>query len=1154
MTDDELRDLQQILQRLVSRDSIHRVINLYKNSYSQGFVLYAATWLQRNSSGRPDWSGVLSSIAASDLELPERYELVRNGLKLWGLNVHSTKSTKRYLDTLACQGGFPRSDLLKESSSQIDKYFEKVLRYFEQFQHSVSLQEVAHRQLSELPITLQQDAFADLVSSLIERLLDWKTQFGLGDVNDALKVLDNHHTPWRNELPFLVMDDEAETLIEKLLRRTSQLKRREQNPVRVRRQLIPVGDNYRLIAQIYVAKDIHPQDLERQFKRSTLPSSFLLSTNTANGNQFKTASFDLRTGPSDEWQVISHERTVSDLIAADELRFIIKSEGKHILDGTYYRGEPLEPEIPWVFEISGSSLNYLGQGSVTSSKDRLIVVSKSRPSPSNEFASVRDDGALIDTNLRVYEISGHVEVKALAGSYRIQSQSSENREFSVRVDTLEYTDVEASKPVYLGPPVINIFKNGDTQVVPRDQFYWHAEGANSLIGLNSPLALGSGAIIWQRDGQLLWEKRCVLLPIGFKPEVIRESGTRFKLIIHNAKKPEIGMPPDYENWLEGRPSYEANELQVNFVAKDPDANQIELNLVWRNEIVSQCRLGFLISFKFATLKDRRGNPYNVLERGGLTIDDLPNLQLAVRSEAAVTEVELTAALMSIRNSANEPRHLVTDRRAITSTWVDGKLIIRGNQLSDFSEGLLSLTDQLETFLKFELWVNREPIAHDIPDLYHYKHDPKFAVVNGVEVFTLIPTPTLTSLDDPVLYLSPIWDFNREPIELRPQDTQANTWYFHLPAENSLEYGPWLIWGPAQLSVRPRLKKYSVPPTKRDPTQLGVLGAKLISALDLTQDEEPYVEKLQPNTLPYRVKYLDPKDGSSLRGLNNSIKNVGQNIYHPDWKYFDGLIEYIDSLDPLALYAMTSLQRNHRALVALLFRYPDHFHSMWKLAPRLGLSWYSIAPQLWIEVIQQYFLKYQNDGAQLKDYDVDLYWKFVFEHFEKFEAKGPYFQYLLDLATDRPRMGLKGIGNDRPISIYERRLETILNHFEVQLVALKDRHDGQLLDRFGTKNTTEKFLSEVEQTWSSSKLPPALDHFFRVIAPPSHSAPKRQNAHALTLAFPLKLGFFLSNNHHDVTAPKNMYLNFALMRLDEFDRAWLQNALIVAHLACKSLSL
>ncbi|MCZ8016222.1 MAG: STY4851/ECs_5259 family protein [Limnobacter sp.] len=1157
VTDVELFELQQILSGLAQSQSISRIVSLFEDKYAEAFVLFASTWLQRNCKGRPKWDPLLSAIEASDLDANQRMSLVKRGLRKWGLSVFNTDTSNRYLDTLTCQGGFPRSDLLQQSASHIMDYFERVLSRYERYQHSESLEDIAVESLSGLPITLQQTAFATLVTRLIDCLLEWKFRYDLGSYGDAVMVLDNENRNWRQELPFLVLDEEAQTLINKLLKRASTFKRREMNPIRIKRQLVPVGDDYRLTADLYIAKVIHPEDLSRQFGGITMPTAFLLSTRTCDGNSFRTASFTLRTGANSGWQVSSYHTTVKNSVAAGELSFSIDSDGCHVLDSIYYRGESLDPDMPWVFELSGSTINYIGQGSVKSNKDRLIVVSSSCPVASNVIANVIEDGNLINSDLKIYKISGEVEIEGLAGRYRISCNSGESEEFKVYIESAEYVDVQSKVPIYRGVPNVTFKQSDEKYVIPSDELFWLSKGDIKANLKKVSAAIGTGVLVWKRANTMLWERRCIVLPENFEYKLNHTTDLDFGLVIHNAQNPKIGMLSGFENWLKCTPSYEANEIHLELTPKDAKSESVGLSLLWSCNEKSETEIQIPICLNVATLTDRKGNQYRELELGSLTIADLANHQLFIRFDGDIAEIQLVVHLFGKPTNDGHESLLMVEHRNVQVSCIDSVSKIKGVELASVATRLFALTDQLESYMRFKVFAGGQIIADNIPPIMRYKHEPKF--IEGFTAFTLRPTPTLFSIEDPVLYLSPIWDFDREPIELRPDDKGATMWQFQLPEPKDVEYGRWLIWGDASMSVRPRIKDYAVPIMEQNPAKLGSLGAKLISVMgDGTGSNDFYEESLKPGSLPYKVKYLNPSDPDSLSSLNKSVRNLGSDINHLGWNYIDGVMKRIGSLDPLALYAMTSLQRNLRTLAVLLFRYKDRFNETWELAGKLGVSWYSVPPNIWIEVIKQYYERFMAEGEPLRSISEEKYWEYVFRDFEQFEAKGVYFKYLVDLATDRLSFEPVAIWDDEFTQTNDLSNKTVGHLFLQERAALMDRHKGRLLSRVGTRKTTEKFISSLETFWPTHTLPRALDGFLKFAETSQDGSNYRtkQDAWTLTMAVPLKLGFCLSGYYSmPYQRRSEMHLlSQVIFRIDEFDREWLQRALMLAHMACDLLNI
>jgi len=1117
--------------------------------------MFASVWLQRNSAGRARWGPLLDVINAGDIDQGDRRSLVDRGLRKWGLSVYTTDTSHRYLDSLACQGGFPRSDLLKQSSSHIMDYFTHVLNRYERYQHFETLESLAVDSLQLLPLTLQQTAFATLVTQLIECLLGWKSHYDLGVYKDAVKILDTENPNWRQELPFLVLDEEAQTLINKLLKRASQFKRRELNPIRIKRQLVALDEDYRLTAEIYIAREIHPEDLRRQLGGATLPTSIFISTNTSDNRRVRTASLTLMSGANSGWKVSTYHTQIKNSVAAGELGFSLDSDGRQLLIGTYYRGEALEDDTPWVFESAGSLLSYIGQGSLKTNRDRLIVVSSREPKPITPISTVKRLGSLISSSLSVFEITGDVSVEGLSGEYRISCNSGTSEEISVRIDTAPYQELNAKRPIYLGVPELSFDVAGQVSPIDAGELFWFQKKTRTLKPLHAEGVIGEGVVVWRRSQTVLWEKPLIILPPRFEYRLIHIEDTQFSLLLRNTLRAKVGLGVGYENWFSGAPRYDANELRADIEPKDTTAESFALTLMWDDNPHTECQLEIPISFNAATLVDRKGEIYRELEKGALTVSELSNLRVRIRTEEDIDSVQVVARLYGKPNSNGQTFHLLTRQTGISVDCTQGKSVLRGAELSDLAARLYSLSDELDSSVELLFYASGSKISSTLPRIRRYKHE--LNLTNDRCSAVLQATPTLRSIEAPKLFLSPIWDFDRDPIEMLPEDRSANLWRFKLPELGEIEYGSWLIWGDSEMSVHPRIRNYPVPVKQSDPERVGTLGAQLLQALNKDEEHvDTYIESLVSGSLPYNVKYLIPSNKESVIALNKSVRNMGFEIHHEDWEYIDGVMQRIDSIEPLALFAMTALQRNPGALAMLLFRDRRNFQRSWDLAGKLGTSWYLIPIQIWLSVIKQYFEKYQQQADPLRELGEEVYWEMVYKPFAEFEAKGPYFKYLVDLATDRPCFEPVAIWEDEELKQNGLDDQTVGALFRRERTALFDRHSGELLHRVETKAETKRFLNSLEENFPTrSGLPDALFGFVKYTIADDSAYDTKQDAWALTMRLPLQLGWYISGRYpHPSRRNFMVHLRNAVSLLNGFDREWLQQAIIVGHMAHSVLEL
>ncbi|OUF27527.1 STY4851/ECs_5259 family protein [Enterobacter hormaechei] len=1155
VTDEELAELQSLLLKFADQLGIRKILRLYESQYAGAFVLFAATWLQRNNTGRSKWQPVLEAIHAKGIEHSEKTSLVEAGLRSWGLKVFATELSHRYVDTLACQGGLPRSDMLRESHSQIMGYFESVLANYERYQQSISLYDLALEKLKHLPMTLQQDAFAELVSRLIEMLLDWKATYDLGDVKDAVGVLDYQHPRWREELPFLVLDEEAQTLIDTLLKRASRIKRRELHPVRVKRTLYNTEYGYRLNSKICIAKQIDSEDLNRQFGVTGMPSYFELLTIISDNQRFRTAVFTHRQGAHSGWQVSSYTTDLKNAIATGEVGYELLSEGHQLAEGVYYRGDAMSDAAPWIFDFSGMENNFIGQGSVKSSKSKLIVVTKTPPRKGNQFSSVILCGDVIGIDRQVYEVTGETLISGIAGDYRILCSADTNEEVAVIVKGRELDTARANLPVYLGIPAIHFsMQDHKDEIEPADLFWFTSKNV-PLVSLQDPHAIGKGVIVWRSDNNVVWEHTCVLLPAGFALKIINNAEGLYLLSISDAGNPKIGMQVGFESWMTSASYVVDGTTKCSLSPTDSIRDHVGIVLRWNNLDYSEVNLDISISFNSISLTDRKGKLYKETEHGCLSLQDLPRMRTVIRTATEVSQINSVVSLAHVNKHTGHEQVIVAKKRTFDVVRENGIYVIEGSELAELARFVYSQADDQEQYVKMDFFVHQglfsETLQSFLPVIHRYKHDPRF--IKAKRAFELPVTPLLKRLDSPALYLSPIWDLGADPLILMPDDTKASVWRYSMPEVGEIEYGAWLVWGEPEMSIRPRISIYPTPPKAKKREEVSAIGQQLLSILNMTveNDMPVYEETLAWDTLAHAVKYLDPSEERSVRRLKSIVRAMGYDLNHEGWNYIEGVLKRIESIEPLAVYTMTAVMRNHFTLVALLFRNPAYFHAVWGLSDKMGFEWASIRPYNWITSIRNAYEWHKENFKTLESIDEEYYKKAINAPFENLREKGPFFAYLADVATDTPAFEPVEIWADDEIRAQGLESQTLAHHFFLKRGELLARHAGRLLNEIGTLRNTKQLLEIMDEKWPFAELPRPLKGLLGTIKVNNDPYGKKMTAHQLTIGLPLRWAFF-SGGFYESQLPgwAQVKIRYAIALLDEFDREWLQSVLLIGHLACE----
>ncbi|MDR9766648.1 STY4851/ECs_5259 family protein [Shewanella baltica] len=1159
ITDEELSELQSLLLEFANQLTIRKILRLYERQYAGAFVLFAATWLQRNNFGRSKWGPVLEAVNAKGIDHSEKTSLIEVGLHFWGLKVFTTESSHRFIDTLACQGGLPRSDMLRESHSQIMGYFESVLLYYERYQQSISLYDLALEELKHLPVTLQQDAFAELITRLIERLINWKTTYDLGDVKDAVGVLDYQHPRWRDELPFLVLDEEAQTLIDTLLKRASRIKRRELHPVRVKRTIYSTEYGYRFKSEIYIAKQIDSEDLNRQFGVTAMPNYFELSTITSDNQRFRTAVFTHRHGAHSGWQVSSYTTDLKNAIATGEVGYELLSDGRTLAEGVYYRGDAMSKAAPWAFEISGTGYNFIGQGSVKSNKSKLLVVSQKVPRKGNQFSTVTLCGDVIGVDRQVYEVTGETFISGIAGDYRIICSAGTNEEVAVTVSGGELESAKANLPVYLGIPSIHFSIRDHKGEIEAKNLFWFTGDDQPLVSLESPHAIGKGVIVWRHDNDVVWEHACALLPAQFGLEIVNDADGLYLLNISNSGNPQVGMLAGFESWLSSAPSHMEGTTQCRFLPKDLTNDHVGLVLRWNGLDYSELNLDVPICFNSITLKDRNGHIYREIERGCLSLQDLPSMQTVIRTTSEIEQINAVISLAYVNKYTGHEQVTIRKKRIFDVVRENGIYIIKGSELAELVRFVYRQADEQDQYVKMEFFASKDqitlPLQSRVPHVYRYKHDPRF--IEGKREFELPTTPLLRGVDSPAIYLSPIWDLDADPLIMMPEDTEASVWRYSMPDVGEIEYGAWLVWGEPDVSIRPRISIYPTPLRVQRPEKMSAIGQQLLEALaNSHEDNTPiYEESLAWDSLAYAVKYLNPNEEQGVRRLKSIVRAMGYDHDHEGWLYVEGVIKRIESIEPLAIYTMTAIMRDHLTLVALLFRNPAHFHTVWGLADKMGFEWASIRPFNWKTSIQNVYEWHKQRFQALKNIDEEYYERAINAPFEPLREKGSYFTYLADAATDKPTFEPVEIWATDEIKAQGLESQTLAHQFFVKRGELFARHKGRLLGDVGTQGITKQLLESMDTHWPFEELPSPLKGLLGTIKVHNDLYGKKMAAHQLTIGLPLRWAFFCGG-FYSSQLPRwaQEKLRYAIALLDEFDREWLQSILLIGHLACEIAAL
>lgn len=1137
VTDDELNKLQRAFKRLFSSYHANTVFNSYISRIDQPLVMYMATWLQRNTQGRVKWEKLTESIGLP-YESSVRGKLidcVKSGLKKWKLSVHVT-SSNRYLDTLYCHGGFPRSDLLEISNSHLMEYFENVLRHYASFEHSSNLQALAKVELSSLPETLQQEPFSQLAVELIEYLIELRDEYHLYDCSDPFAMLEIRYSHWKNDIPFLVIDAEAHQLVNKLLNKTSKLVRREQNPVRIKRYLKNTGLEFEITAEVYVNHTIHPDDLSSVFGSVVLPNHFELSTCISEGTRFRTASFSFRSGVAPRWMVSIIDNVVRESIAQSELNFQLYADGENFCEGIYYRGEELSNDSPWLFDNKSGSLALLGQGSIRTKEQSVIIVSASQPRRLSNMSQLEELGLLKNSDRKLYKASGSFEIESAIGAFHISTDSTEIFDFKIKVHGHSFDKIQSDIPVYCGKPELIWNKDVGKEVFEKNDFFWINQAKEKRLFFNSNV-VGTGSIVWIKDNAVFWHHKCTIFPEKFDVELIHIEMQNFEVKFCELGKATIGMETGLEAWLVDSPDYLAGFYFCEINIPNLLTDFIGFRVYWNDDIRTEVLINIPIVLDSVMLTDRKGIPYKDPESGRLTVADLNQSNVLIKFEAELDVVRVKADLI------DKEKSVATVSGDFKVENFGDKYKAGGRNLANLAARLFRHGTEPDNSVKLTFFANNAILETQIQHVHRYKK--VLNVENNIVSFGKLPK-FLNEQNSLELKLLPIWDTTIPPVILSKVESKNGRFLYQIPTISN--YGSWLLFGSNSISVRPRIIDFEVPMLKKQDKELGGLGQLLREALQPNSRSDIYIEELDETSLEHAVKYLKFNNSSSsfdFRQIDKVINNMSVNHDHKGWDYIEKLVLILDEIEASTFHVIKRLMKSSEALTLLLLKSTDKFNAIWDLADSLPFEWCAIPFAAWKKAITIVKRKRTIGFEALLLSSPTVYDDIVAQLFAPLKDKGEYYNTVVDIALRKLNFPLE----IWPVEHHFDNTQFIGKQFLEAKSDLYKTHEGRLMSLSQSRKADEQLIQLIENTWSKSALPRDLQGFFKSDKGNDNRSDVTKRAQKLTTEVPIWVAF---NNmgifNHDLPSWALGSLNFSLTQIQQFDRQWLQKSMALATAA------
>ncbi|EPX4142200.1 STY4851/ECs_5259 family protein [Vibrio vulnificus] len=1122
VTDEELKQMNRLLRALFSAKDPSIVFNQhscagYGKKFDQIFTLYLATWIQRNfTGGKERWPVVLRSIDIShDNRLNTYiYDSVKAGLKYWGIDLYSTSSAKQYFATLYCQGGFPRSGLVGLSSGPVPEYLDKVISQYALFHHTSEINDIAKQQLELLPETLKQVAFARLATVLVTKLMEYRDRYHLHGESDPVIALNVRHPQWRDELPFLLCDEEAYELISRLVRKTSAIIRREQNPVRIKRYLREDMGHWELVAETYVNHTIHPQDLSRVLALENLPKFFDLYTQTNTGERVRTASFNLKGYANKRWQVITKFAHFYNADAASNIGYELWSDGQQFNSDTYYRGEELNKALPWIFSAEGEKSQYLGQGNVQVKQASALIVHAGAVEPMNARSKVEKVGSITSLDRDVYHVVGKVKIALDYGFIEVATGADEAQDVTCWLEGKRNREAISHQHVFEGKPTgMMRFGVNKSQLIPSAEMFWKSVDSDSLVLLSSDMfSYGLGSVIWFNSGQVMWQMKCAILPASSEFNVIHYGKGEIELKAVGFKNTDLGFVENEKNWLRDVEVIEDMFLaEVQIPASMPDTFHPVLG--WNNSTKNTLTFEFDSQQSGVCLLSNKGNTLNA--RGDkITLDDLYASSLKVKLGHDSRSISVSAALLQHKNI----KASITDVIQIP----ESKTMVGSGELARMAQALFTQSDDTRDRVSFKFYSGRELLESRVPAIEQFKY-PVASSKEDRSMLRIYGAQQHSNPDAIQLYTAPIWDLSREHTPLFKSVGVRGELLFAMPKIN--EPGPWFVYAKNDRKIQPR--------------------AVLVAEKE-TEIKEYNYSRLQ---LSIRDLLFNPETRSfDYSEMDAALRELMYDLQHKDWRTVQSFVEQLSIANPTTFHIFKRLAANPDVFASLLLKQEslEEFESVWSISLDMPFEWATVTLNQWVDAIGLTTKSTMESLLMMKgqlpeDQFEQIQKTMLKSRLQNLSDKGEYFAAIVD-ASLFVLYDVKPSWMDLPIYASEG-LPSYVADFHKQKSEYFSRQEGKLLTQIQNKHNDIRLKELLDTRLSRDLLDAELKGFTQHYSVEKSKATRL----AIPLELPVKVALYNAGAYPpaDINEEELRLINFALNRLSQFDRVWAQESMAIA---------
>lgn len=508
------------------------------------FCLFAAEWFRRNHEEGPwKWETILENglgLIGTNLSTVKQRtgRITEDGLRWWNVPLVETDASRRFLVTLACQGGLPLKTL-KKHNAPLRRFLKSALKHHERWP-TEPVDRVIAEKIGDLPATLQNEVVQRLCAELITVIFVLRRDsIAAAELHQSrLTYLNQHDKHWRDSVPVRIDDQEAQELIVGLLDAEPPDAASDMLPF-VETNLILDGAVASLQRRLNHNSRISEADLAKLLGVSGTNALRPRMTLFLAGNRKQVPVAKVgRASIGDTYQLHRVDSiALSDPEAIGEVLLIASQGSEQIASTAIAGGEPLG-DSPWIFDGDEPHLLF-GLGSVRTRRNWAIVALPEEATWEAAGDSRTEILAQSIAGRSLLKMSGSVEVFSDGAVYRVRTNQEREQASFFAIAGPRTSLGQNGSEVWLGfPEIREVSTHGTNQRIPDREIRWKHRGSGEWRSLTSTCC-GDIVIRVERDRSTLFQTHVSVFPKEFSARVSPKSTNEGRIVLRNLGKAEV---------------------------------------------------------------------------------------------------------------------------------------------------------------------------------------------------------------------------------------------------------------------------------------------------------------------------------------------------------------------------------------------------------------------------------------------------------------------------------------------------------------------------------------------------------------------------------------------------------------------------------------